>query len=156
MIDTRHRPEIIIANEDAAFLSVISSYLGQFFHVKAAVRTGDDLIRVAPRMRPDAIVADMDIPVGEGIDVMVALKTLGIDPLESPIRNGLDLAAAFTQAKIHIPFVLMGSETEGVESLLQQGASAYVHKYDVYADLKQAVLLAIEGRKFISRSSVRR
>lgn len=156
MIDSRKDLQIIIANEDLAFLNIASSYLSQFFYVKAALRTGDDLIRAVPRMNPDIVVADIDLPIGDGLDVMLSLRALGLDSLESPIRNALDLAVAFAQVGIRTPFVLMGTETEGVECFLERGVAAFVHKYDLYADLKEAVLLAVEGRRFISRSSVKR
>jgi two-component system response regulator PrrA len=98
----------------------------------ASVSSADDLIRVATELRPDIVVSDLDMPVHGGLDVMLALKTLGVE----------------------IPFVLMGTETEagGAAEFLEQGAAAYVHKFDLFADLIEAVLVAVSSHKFLSRS----
>ena len=54
--------------------------------------------------------------------------------------------------EVEIPFVLTGVETADITRFLAVGASAYVHKYDIYADLIEAVASALAGRRFVSRS----
>jgi DNA-binding NarL/FixJ family response regulator len=123
---------IVIADDHAGMLKIVSTLLSQHFSVIAAVSSGDALIQAAVDLRPDVIVSDIDMPVHNGLQVMFRLRALGIE----------------------IPFVLMGAEITGTAHFLAQGATAYVHKYDIFADLIDAVLLATTGNKFVSRSVV--
>jgi DNA-binding NarL/FixJ family response regulator len=126
--------KVVIADDHAGMLKIVSTLLSEHFSVVAAVSSGDALIQAAIDLRPDVIVSDVDMPVRDGLEVMFRLRALGLE----------------------IPFVLMCAETRRtrVKRLLALGATGYVHKYDIYADLVDAVLLAAVGNKFVSRSVV--
>jgi two-component system, NarL family, response regulator YdfI len=121
----------VVADDCAEMLTVLSNILGEYFQLVAVVSNGDDLVRTAINLHPDVIVSDIDMPVQGGLEAMSALRSLGIEA----------------------PFVLLGAEKEGMR-LLELGAAAYVHKFDVFADLLDAVLFAAKGEYFVSRSAV--
>jgi DNA-binding NarL/FixJ family response regulator len=125
---------VVIADDHAPMLKIVSTLLGQHFSVIAAVSSGDALIQAAVDLRPDVIVSDIDMPGHDGLEVMFRLRALGLE----------------------IPFVLMCAENRRIRvaRFLAQGAMGYVHKYDIYADLVDAVLFATAGNKFVSRSVV--
>jgi DNA-binding NarL/FixJ family response regulator len=152
-IDSR-KIRVLIADDHAGMLKVVSAFLSEHFCVVAAVSCGDELIRTAVESRPDVIVSDIDISVRDGLDVVLALKTLGLDVLDMPVCDGFDVMLALRTLELEVPFVLLGTDTKGAAQFLDKGAAAYVHKYDIHADLMEAVLLAANGGKFVSRSAV--
>jgi DNA-binding NarL/FixJ family response regulator len=130
----QHRRQItvMVADDHADMLNVLASLLKQHFDVIAIVSNGDDLVDAVIATPPDVIVCDACLPAQDGVECMLALKDLGIE----------------------VPFVLMSTDTAGARNVLELGAAAYVHKYDIFADLIEAVELAVSGGKFVSRSIV--
>jgi DNA-binding NarL/FixJ family response regulator len=83
-------------------------------------------------LQPDIIVCDDHLPFRDGIDVLAALRAAGLG----------------------MPLVLIGTNVHSAAQLLKRGAAAFVHKFDIHDELRAAVLLAVYGEQFISRSSV--
>jgi DNA-binding NarL/FixJ family response regulator len=121
---------VVVADDHAEMLKVISDFLSEHFCVLAVVASGDSLIQVVAELKPDVVVSDVDMPSCSGVEAMLELREMGVE----------------------VPFVLMGTEVKGILPLLHKGAAAYVHKYDMCADLVRAVLLAKKGDRFLSRS----
>ncbi len=122
--------KVIVADDHREMLKVVSAYLNPHFQVLACVPDGESLIRFAIELKPDVIISDLDLPGYDGLEVMLDLKN----------------------RRVEIPIVLMGNWTNDVLDFLELGAAAYVHKYDIHADIVEAVLTAAGGGKFISRS----
>jgi DNA-binding NarL/FixJ family response regulator len=131
-MNRRRRITVMVADDHAGMLKVVSSLLEQHFDVVAVASNGNDLIKAAINACPDVIVADICMPPEDGVGCMLTLKHLGIE----------------------VPFVLMSTQTMGAANLLELGAAAYVHKYDIFGDLVKAVELAVVGKTFVSRSVV--
>lgn len=129
MTDSRNI-RVVVADGHADMLKIVSTFLKEYFQVLAIVTNGTDLVRAAITLRPDVIVSEVDMPAQEGLEAMSALRSLGVN----------------------IPFVLLGVHTESGLDFLQLGAAAYVHKFDLFADLLDAILSAAKGEHFISRS----
>lgn len=121
---------VVVADDHAEMLKVVCEVLAEHVRVVASVTDGNQLVKAAVDLKPDVIVSDIEMPERDGLDAMLRLRSLGLKT----------------------PFVLLGSETRDVECFLDLGAAAYVHKYDVCADLVESVRLAALGRKFVSRS----
>ncbi len=122
--------KVIVADDHCEMLKVTAMFLSQHFQVLACVPDGKSLMRLALELQPDVIVSDLDMPGYDGLEVMLDLK----------------------DRKLNIPFVLMGAGTNDVLEFLDLGVAAYVHKYDIHADIVEAVVTAAGGGKFISRS----
>ena len=88
------------------------------------------MIAAALHWRPEVIVADIAMPVMDGIEAARRLQN-------SPFRGTL-------------VFVSMNQEPELVQAALAAGAAAYVLKLRVGIELIPAIRAALEGRRFIS------
>jgi DNA-binding NarL/FixJ family response regulator len=121
---------IVVADDHDLMLSVVSDHLSKHFEVVKSVRTGERLVHFAAELRPDVIVSDVNMPNLSGVGAMLRLQGMGLK----------------------IPFVMMGADTVDITQLFSQGAAGYVHKYDIHADLVEAVIAAHSGGKFVSRS----
>lgn len=123
---------VLVTDDHALIRRVVCALLSEHFKVIASVSNGDHLIRAAVELRPDVIVSDVEMPDRNGLDAMLELRTLGV----------------------HIPVVLMSAGPSDVGLLLASGAAAYVQKCDIFADLIEAVKLAVAGGTLVSRSVV--
>ncbi len=126
------RIRVVVADDNDEMLKVVSDLLRERFHVEGMAGNGPDLIRVVQEFSPDVVVADIDMPIYSGLEVMSNLRSLGVD----------------------IPFVMLSNNPKDAAPAMTNGATAYVHKFDIFADLTEAVLLASRGDRFISRSAV--
>lgn len=124
------RLRIVIADHHDLMLSVVSDHLSKHFEVVKSVQTGERLVQSAAELQPDVIVSDINMPRIGGVEAMLRLQSMGIK----------------------IPFVLMGVDMVDLSQLFSRGASGYVHKYDIHADLVEAVVAAHAGSRFVSRS----
>jgi CheY-like chemotaxis protein len=62
------RPRFLIADEDAIFAESLRMYLEQTYPVVGVVSDGRALIDAACRLKPEAIVADVAMPILNGLD----------------------------------------------------------------------------------------
>jgi DNA-binding NarL/FixJ family response regulator len=125
----RHR--LILAEDHASMLEEIVRLLSQEFDVVCAVRHGQELLDAAEKLKPDAVVTDIDMPVLDGISACERLREQGF-------HGGVVLLTLHT-------------ETVLVERAFRAGASGFVLKVDAGEDLIPAVYAALEGRNFRSR-----
>ena len=94
-------------------------------------RSALDLIR---RYKPDLVVLDLGMPILNGMEVIRELAMSSSSP----------------------PVVICSVETdpEIVEGARQAGALAYVFKIRVHKDLILALKSALQGKSFVSPSSI--
>ena len=126
------RLRIIVADDNPAFLRELTSLLAPEFDVVATAANGRSALDLIRRYKPDLVVLDLGMPLLNGIEVTRQL------------------------AKHGPPVVICSVETdpEVVEAARQAGAVAYVFKMRVQKDLILAVKSAVQGRPFVSPSSI--
>jgi DNA-binding NarL/FixJ family response regulator len=124
---------VVVAENHDNMLKVVSDLLRENFYVVGVVTNGLDLFQAARTLLPDVIVSGIEMPGQSGLDAMSALKRMGME----------------------IPFVIISTDTKAASYCLERGATGYVHDYDIFGDLTEAVLFALRGTRFISRSVVR-
>jgi DNA-binding NarL/FixJ family response regulator len=124
------RPRIMLADDHRIVVEGLKSILAEDFDLVGVVEDGSKMIEEARTLRPDAIVADISMPVLNGIDALERLRKEGLD--------------------IPVVFLTMHREVEYASRALEAGAAGYVLKHAAPQELVQAVRVALEGGTFVS------
>ena len=123
---------VLLIDDHLAFLEHVRELLSSEFTVVGVATDGQDVLSAYDRDAPDVIVLDITMRHVSGIE---ASRTL----LE--YRPGT-------------PIVILSvhREPEVVQSALEAGAVAYVHKLSAGEDLIPAIHCALAGRRFVSET----
>lgn len=128
----RERARVLVADDFPPFLERIVNILSREFSVVGAVTSGAALVDAATSLQPDVVVADIYMPV----------------------MNGLEAAALIRRGGSQVPIVFMTAhhEQELIEAVRVAGALGYVAKLHLAHDLVPAIRAALEGQRFVSAS----
>ena len=128
------RPRIFVADDNPAFLRELASLLAAEFDVVATATDGRSALDLIRRYKPDLVVLDLAMPVLNGIEVTRELAMSSSSP----------------------PVVICSVETdpEVVGAARKAGAAAYVFKIRVQKELVLALKSALQGKPFVSPSSI--
>jgi DNA-binding NarL/FixJ family response regulator len=129
------RPRALLADDHLALIEAETALLVRHFDVVGTVNDGVELVSQALQLEPDVIVADVTMPVLDGIRAIHRLRESGC------------------QAKI--VFLTIHSEQEFIHACLEEGALGYVLKADMKAHLIPAIRAALAGQRYVAVSSVR-
>jgi len=121
---------ILVADDHPIVAEGLRSLLEPTFEVVAIVQNGRELVVAAKKLNPDVIVADISMPLLNGIDAVSQIRNAGI------------------QAKII--FLTMHTETNYARRALAEGASGYVLKHSASSELLFAIQQALAGRTFVT------
>lgn len=124
------RARILLADDHTLFLEALTNVLALDFDVVGQVKDGRALLETAPRLRPEAILMDISMPLLNGIDAARRLRRL--------------VPAA------RLVFLSMHTDPTYVTEAFRAGASAYVLKQSTSAELIQAIRTVLRGRYYIS------
>ncbi len=124
------RPTVLIAEDHRVVAEGLRSTLAPEFDVAGVVHDGRAMIDAARTLRPDAIVADITMPVLNGIEALAMLRNDGI--------------------RIPVVFLTMHREVAYARRALKAGAAGYVLKLSAPEELTQAVRAALVGETFVS------
>ena len=124
------RPRILLADDHQLVLERVTVLLQSTFEVVGVAHDGLEMVEKAMRLRPDIIVADISMPVLDGIQATHRLREMG-----------------FTAS---IVFLTIHESPEFVEACLAEGALGFVLKVQMKADLIPAINAALAGRSFVS------
>jgi DNA-binding NarL/FixJ family response regulator len=124
----------LLADDHADVLAIEARILAPEFDVVKTVGDGRALLEEAARLRPDALVIDISMPVMNGIEAALQLQATG-----SPAR---------------IVFLTVHDDPDYVRAARAAGALGYVVKCRLASDLLPALREALAGRPFVSPSIV--
>jgi DNA-binding NarL/FixJ family response regulator len=107
----RTGPHLLIADDHAMFAETLRGYLEKTFTVVGIVMDGRAMVAEAVRLRPDIIVADIGMPLLNGLDAARKIKKQlpNIKFVFLTMRDDPNLAAAALQELGPIGFVLKHS-----------------------------------------------
>jgi DNA-binding NarL/FixJ family response regulator len=128
------RPRVVLADDHAGMREQISLLLAQEFEVAGSVSEGEALLLAVARLRPDAVISDIHMPLIDGIEAGRRI-----------LQQGLCSA---------IIILTVYNEPELVQSALACGIRGYVLKGDAGEELAPAVHTVTRGGRYLS-SSVR-
>jgi DNA-binding NarL/FixJ family response regulator len=126
------KPRVLLADDHALVRAGIRSTLELDYEIVAEAGDGRELVRAAIEMRPDLIVADIGMPLLNGLEAVRKLKDRGCE------------------AKIIV--VTMHTGVEFAVQALRLGVLGYVLKVDASEELARAIKEAMAGRLYITPS----
>jgi len=68
------KPTVLLADDHAVFLEGLRKILEPEFEVVRAVRDGRDMVNEALRLTPDVVLADVSMPLLNGIEALRRLE----------------------------------------------------------------------------------
>ena len=129
------RPTVLIADDHTILAEGLVSLLKDKFDVVATVADGDLLIEAAVRLRPDVIIADINMPTMNGLEALTRLKQRGVD------------------SKFII--LTMQSEAEIATRAMRAGASGFLVKHAAGEELVGAIQEVLHGRVYLTPAVTR-
>jgi DNA-binding NarL/FixJ family response regulator len=118
---------VLLADDHRMFLAGLKKLLEHDFEIVDAVEDGRAMLAAAAKWKPDVIVADISMPLLNGIDAAHALVAEGC------------------QAKLI--FLTMHGDALYVRQALSAGASAYILKRDAPDELVDAIRNVHQGKR---------
>jgi DNA-binding NarL/FixJ family response regulator len=129
------RPRVLLVDDHPIVAQGLKSILAEEFELAGMVGDGQAMIDAAKRLQPDVIVADVTMPVLNGIDALEKLREEGLD---TPVV-----------------FLTMHGSVGYVRRALRAGAAGFVLKLAAPDELVRAVRAALDGGTFVSPSLAR-
>ncbi len=124
------RPRILMADDHRMVAEGLRSLLEPACELIEIVEHGQALVEAAQRLQPDVIVADITMPLLNGLDAVEQLRRLGC------------------QAKV--VFLTMHKDALYAARAMRAGASGFVLKHSASADLLTAIQEALAGRTYVT------
>jgi two-component system nitrate/nitrite response regulator NarL len=128
------RLRIVVVDDNPAVLSQVVSLLETEFDVVGTAENGLLALESIRRLMPDVVVADLGMPVLNGVELTKELKKVASRPV--------------------VVICSVENDQEIVEATRQAGALGYVFKTHMTHDLIKAVKLAAQGKPFISSGNL--
>jgi len=125
-----NRPRILIADDHLLLAELCKRYLEAEFEVVGIVGNGRELVNMAPKVKPDAIVLDIWMPILNGLDAGEQIKRI--------------LPAA------KLVYLTMNSDVQLAVEALARGATGYLLKTCACSELIVAVRSVLQGKPYLS------
>lgn len=129
------RPRVLLADDHRVVAQGLKSMLAAEFELVDVVTDGQAMVEATKKLRPDVVVADVTMPVLNGIDALETLRQQGVD--------------------VPVVFLTMHGQAGYARRALQAGAAGYVLKLAAPEELVQAIRAALDGGTFVSPSLAR-
>ena len=126
-----NRPKVLLAEDHPAVAQSLAFLLNTMVEIVATVRDGRALIESAKHLQLDLIIADIQMPVMDGLEALRELR-----------RQGL-----------HVPVLLLTAydAEELVDDAMCAGANGLVLKHTAGDELLTAIGEVLQGRDYLSR-----
>jgi DNA-binding NarL/FixJ family response regulator len=127
---TMRRPSVLIADDHTIVAEGLVKLLSRRFDVMGTVADGTALIEAAERLRPDIVVADLNMPSIGGLEALERLKQHGV-------------ASKFVILTMH-------KDASVAARAMRAGASAFLLKHSAGNDLIGAIDQVLNGGTYIA------
>jgi len=129
------RARVLLADDHKVVAQGLKSMLSAEFDLVGIVTDGQAMVEAARTLQPDVIVADVTMPVLNGIDALEKLRQEAI--------------------QIPVVFLTMHNQAGYARRALGAGAAGYVLKLAAPEELIQAIRIALDGGTFVSPALAR-
>ncbi len=126
------RARILLADDHVLLLDAFKSLLEPTFQVVGAVSNGRALMGAAEKLKPDVIVADINMPQLNGLDALEGLKK------QNPAAK--------------LIFLTVNEDLETASEAIRRGACGYILKNAATSELFKALQTVLAGRIYITPS----
>jgi DNA-binding NarL/FixJ family response regulator len=130
------RATVLLADDHSIVIEGLRRVLEPTFAVVGAVADGRALVAAATELDPDVVVADVSMPILNGIDAARQIRR--------------------TNRRVKIVFFTMHSDIVYASEAFHAGGCAYVLKSSVGAEIVTAIREAIAGRTYLAAALDRR
>lgn len=124
------RPRVLLGDDHAIILDGLRRILEPTFEVVGAAPDGRALVAAAQELRPDVIVADISMPLLNGIEAARQLRKL--------------------ESRAKIVFLTMHPDVAYAAEAFRAGASGYVLKNSAASELVTAIEESLKGRTYLT------
>jgi DNA-binding NarL/FixJ family response regulator len=126
----RPRPHFLIADDQAIFAEALKVLLEQTYSVIGVVADGRAMVSEAIRLRPDVIIAEIGMP----------------------LLNGLDAARRISEQAPTVKFVFltMHDDPNLAAAALELGAIGFVLKHSGGQELREAIEQVLRGKSYVT------
>ena len=124
------RPRILLADDHTIVVEGLQRLLAPSFDLVGVAQNGVEMVDTCAAVKPDVVVADVSMPLLNGID---ALRRLRRQKDETPVV-----------------FLTMHPDVTSATRALEAGAAGYVLKHSASDELVTAIREALAGRIFVS------
>jgi DNA-binding NarL/FixJ family response regulator len=124
------RPRLLLADDHRLVAEGLKSLLSSDFDLVGVVEDGRALVEAAGTLRPDVVVADIAMPLLNGIEALVQLRQSG--------------------DRVPFVFLTMHRDVAYARRALDAGASGYVLKHSAPAELVTAIRAALDGKIYLT------
>lgn len=124
------RFRVLLADDHRIVAEGLRSLLEPEFEFAGIVEDGRALIKAAEKILPDVIVADISMPLLNGIEAVRQIKKINPD--------------------IKVVFLTMHSDVTYAAKAFEVGASGYVLKHSAPSELITAIRAAVKGQTYVS------
>lgn len=131
-MSTASRPRILIADDHAVIADAFTKLLGNDFNIVGTVHDGRGLISAAQSLRPDVILADIGMPLLNGLEAAQQIKR--------------------TIPEVKVVYITINHDEDLIAEAIRGGASGYVSKTATASELIEAIWTALRGEVYISPS----
>lgn len=128
-------PTVLIADDHKILTEGLVSLLKGRFDVVGTVADGQALIDAAEKLRPDVIIADVNMPSLSGLDALSRLKRHGVE------------------SKVII--LTMHGESGVAAQAIKAGAAAFLLKDSAGEELVEAIESVLNGRVYLAPAVTR-
>ena len=125
-----HKIRVLLADDHRIFLEGLKGLLEPEFDLVGTVEDGRALVKEAERLRPDVIVADISMPLLNGIEAVRQLKK--------------------SDHGIKVVFLTMHPDVSFANMAFEVGASGYVIKRSASQELITAIHEAMMGKTYVT------
>ena len=123
---------VLLADDHPIVIEGLRRVLEPDFEMVGEVADGHALVAAAERLRPDIIIADISMPLLNGIEAARQIRKI--------------------DRKVKIVFLTMHPDVTYASEALSAGGSAYVLKSSAGAEILEAIREALSGRLYVSPS----
>lgn len=127
---TMKRTRILLADDHKMFAQGLEALLEDEFELVGTVENGHALVDAAAKFNPDVIVADISMPMMNGLDAIRKLKEQGVT------------------AKVI--FLTMHADDRLLAEAFRCGGSGYVLKQSAGEELIMAIRQVVGGHKYVT------
>src|SRR6516162_8547020 len=124
------KPRILIADDHQILAEGLRNLLEPEFEVVGVAADGRELVAAAKKHRPDVIVADVTMPLLNGIDAAVQLRDVGV--------------------KAKVVFLTMHRDVAYARRAMEAGAAGFVLKHSAASEIVTAVREALRGQTYVT------
>jgi DNA-binding NarL/FixJ family response regulator len=131
-VSPARRPRILIADDHQLVVEGLRKLLEDEFEVVGTVDNGHALLAAAGRLKPDVILADVSMPLLNGIDACARLR--GLVPSS------------------RVVVLTMHADRSYAAEAFKAGAAGYVLKRSATSELVRAIHTVLRGQRYVARA----